>query len=114
MSGAASDNQDPTTFRGDKTICVPFADEEHCERCLRDTTVFRNHLGLTAQRHPELFPAGMEHGFTCKCTYYSKLGQCLPTEPFLARQIWAGTKSHGDAFGIRLNRPIARWNQGPK
>ena len=72
MSGAVNDNQDPTTFRGDKTICILFEDEEHYGRCLRDTATFRNHLRLTSQRHPELFPAGMEHGFTCKGTYSSK------------------------------------------
>lgn len=72
MFGAASDNQDPTTFRGNKTICIPFKDEEHYKTCLRDTAAFRRHMGFAAQRHPELFPAGIEHGFSCKGTYHSK------------------------------------------
>ena len=72
MSAETTSNQDTEPSRGSKTICIPFASEEHYRRCLEETSVCREHIESITQRHPELFPPGLEQGFIFKGTYHSK------------------------------------------
>lgn len=56
---------------GDKTICLPFASEEHYQQCLADRGIGRQYLEQLWQQHPELFPAEMDQGFSFYGTYAS-------------------------------------------
>lgn len=57
--------------RGHKTICLPFEGEDHYQRCLDDNYIYRHHLLVVYQSHPELFPQGFDNGFTFRGTYSS-------------------------------------------
>jgi hypothetical protein len=46
-----------------KSICVPFKSEDHYAICVVDPDRFRHYLMELHSRHPELLPAGFEHGF---------------------------------------------------
>ncbi len=47
-----------------KTICLPFAGEEHYKLCMKDSAAFRQFVNETHIQHPELFPPQMAKGFT--------------------------------------------------
>jgi hypothetical protein len=46
-----------------KSICIPFKSEDHYASCVADPEGFRQYLLDLHSRHPELLPAGFEHGF---------------------------------------------------
>jgi hypothetical protein len=46
-----------------KSICIPFKSEDHYAICVADPEGFRQYLLDLHSRHPELLPAGFEHGF---------------------------------------------------
>jgi hypothetical protein len=48
---------------GDKTICLPIADDLNYEQLVEDTKGFRAYLDGMIATHPELFPAEIEAGY---------------------------------------------------
>lgn len=51
------------TIAGDKTICLPLDAEIDYEQLVKDTKAFRVYLNTVIDRHPELFPVGIEQGY---------------------------------------------------
>ena len=48
---------------GDKTICLPIADDLDYATLVADREAFRQYLDQQIAAHPELFPAGIEAGY---------------------------------------------------
>lgn len=48
---------------GDKTICLPIADNLSYEALVEDREAFRQYLNDQIAAHPELFPEGIESGY---------------------------------------------------
>lgn len=48
---------------GDKTICLPIAEDRDYEALVEDLETFRQYLNQQIAAHPELFPEGIELGY---------------------------------------------------
>lgn len=48
---------------GDKTICLPIADDLDYNALVEDSKTFRQYLDEQIADHPELFPEGIEAGY---------------------------------------------------
>ncbi len=48
---------------GDKTICLPIADEIDYEELVEDREAYRQYLDKQIASHPELFPEAIEQGY---------------------------------------------------
>ncbi|NEP54858.1 MAG: hypothetical protein F6K65_41175 [Moorea sp. SIO3C2] len=48
---------------GDKTICLPIADDIEYEQLVEDRAAYREYLNQQIASHPELFPEGIESGY---------------------------------------------------
>lgn len=48
---------------GDKTICLPMAEEVDYSALVEDRDAFRQYLNEEIRAHPELFPEGIEEGY---------------------------------------------------
>jgi hypothetical protein len=48
---------------GDKTICLPLADDLDYATLVADREAFRQYLDQQIAAHPELFPTGIEAGY---------------------------------------------------
>lgn len=48
---------------GDKTICLPIAENVDYEALVKDTSAFRAYLDQQIEQHQELFPEGIEDGY---------------------------------------------------
>ena len=53
----------PVTIPGDKTICLPVADEKEYATLVKQTKAFRKYLDEQIARHPELFPREIGEGY---------------------------------------------------
>lgn len=51
------------TTAGDKTICLPIAEDIDYEELVQDTVAFRAYLDQQIEQHPEVFPSGIEEGY---------------------------------------------------
>ena len=51
------------TVPGDKTICLPIADEKEYTKLIKQTKAFRKYLDEQIALHPELFPKEIEAGY---------------------------------------------------
>ena len=49
-------SKSPPTVPGDKTICLPIADEKEYGSLVKNTKAFRKYLDDQINLHPELFP----------------------------------------------------------
>jgi hypothetical protein len=52
------------TIAGDKTICLPMSAETNYEKLVQDTAGYRVYLDQMIALHPELFPEGIELGYS--------------------------------------------------
>ena len=52
------------TIAGDKTICLPMSAETNYEKLVQDTAGYRVYLDQMIVHHPELFPVGIELGYS--------------------------------------------------
>ncbi len=52
------------TSRGEKTICLPIADEQKYQSMIDDTRKFRAYLEEIIPEYPEIFPPEIEQGFS--------------------------------------------------
>ena len=52
------------TFRGEKTICLPIADEQEYQSIIDDATEFRAYLERIIPEYPEIFPPEIHQGFS--------------------------------------------------
>ncbi len=52
------------SIRGDKSICLPVESEEEYRQLITDNPNFRAYLLQIYSKHPEIFPAGMDQGFS--------------------------------------------------
>ena len=50
--------------RGFKTICVPMFDEQEYQVIVENQQLFRQYLDEMREKHPEIFPSGMEKGYS--------------------------------------------------
>lgn len=48
---------------GDKTICLPLAENTNYDELVEDTKAFRAYLDQMIDAHPEIFPQGIEQGY---------------------------------------------------
>jgi hypothetical protein len=53
----------PPTIQGDKTICLPIADEKEYATLVKQTKAFRQYLDQQIALHPELFPREIGAGY---------------------------------------------------
>jgi hypothetical protein len=51
------------TIPGDKTICLPIADEKEYSTLVKQTKAFRKYLDEQIKLHPELFPSEIAAGY---------------------------------------------------
>lgn len=80
-----------------KQVCLPIEPEEY-HRILDDATAFRHYLDGMIERHPELFPAAIRHGYTL----HDKLPASRKLPGMRLRRIAvAGQDGKDDAFAIR-------------
>src|SRR5512134_3535373 len=63
--------------RGTKHICVPFASEAAYQDCMDDVAKYREHLRMTAEQHPELFPQAWAQGYTWHDRYQVHKQRCV-------------------------------------
>jgi hypothetical protein len=54
----------PPTIPGDKTICLPIADEKEYATLVKQTKAFRQYLDQQIALHPELFPREIGAGYS--------------------------------------------------
>jgi hypothetical protein len=54
----------PPTIQGDKTICLPIADEKEYATLVKQTKAFRQYLDQQIALHPELFPKEIGAGYS--------------------------------------------------
>ena len=52
------------SIRGDKSICLPVDSEEQYQQLIADNHDFRAYLLQLYTKYPEIFPRGMEEGFS--------------------------------------------------
>ena len=52
------------SVRGDKSICLPVGSEEQYQQLIADHHNFRAYLLQVYGKYPEIFPRGMEEGFS--------------------------------------------------
>jgi len=62
---------------GDKTICLPIADDRDYATLVEDREVFRRYLDEQIAAHPELFPEGIEAGYRFHGWVKSSRPDCL-------------------------------------
>ncbi|MEL6455236.1 MAG: hypothetical protein AAFQ40_11045 [Cyanobacteria bacterium J06623_5] len=53
----------PRGIAGDKTICLPIADDIDYAILVDDRAAYRDYLNQQIKHHPELFPVGIEQGY---------------------------------------------------
>ena len=56
---------------GNKHICLPFASEAQYREYVDNPAQYRQYLTQMLRQHPELFPKGMDQGFTFHDAYVS-------------------------------------------
>jgi hypothetical protein len=57
-------NSQKSSSRGEKTICLPIANEEKYQLIIDDSEKFRAYLENIITEHPEIFPSEIEKGFS--------------------------------------------------
>ena len=56
-------SKSPATILGDKTICLPIADQKKYATLVKQTKAFRKYLDEQIALHPELFPREIGAGY---------------------------------------------------
>ena len=51
------------SIRGDKSICLPVANEAQYRKIIENNQAFRTYIEQIRAIHPEIFPHGLEKGF---------------------------------------------------